>query len=106
MSQALAERLWAKIASETDPAVSGGSAAEPVQGRFIKAAFQKVLGRGPTVDEVAACEGFLAQQDPFQEGNGAADGNGTDALAKGSEAAARASLVQVLINHNDFVTVR
>jgi hypothetical protein len=106
MSQALAERLWAKIASETDPAVSGGSAAEPVQGRFIKAAFQKVLGRGPTVDEVVACEGFLAQQDPFQEGNGAADGNGTDALAKGSEAAARASLVQVLINHNDFVTVR
>lgn len=102
MSQALAERLWVKVASDNDPAASGGSAAEPPQGRFIKAAFHRVLGRGPTVAEVAACEGFLTQQDPFKEG----EGDGKDALAEGNEAAARASLVHVLINHNDFVTVR
>ncbi|MBM3954557.1 MAG: DUF1549 domain-containing protein [Planctomycetes bacterium] len=56
-------------------------------GAFAAAAFTHVLGRPPRPDEAAACSGFLA-------------GPATDA------AAARAALVRVLFNHNDFVAIR
>jgi hypothetical protein len=54
---------------------------------FAAAAFTHVLGRPPRPDEAAACCGFLA-------------GPATDS------AAARAALVRVLFNHNDFVAIR
>jgi hypothetical protein len=48
---------------------------------FVTAAFEHVLSRPPTADELASCRDFL------KEGS-------------------KESLVRVLLNHNDFVTVR
>jgi hypothetical protein len=107
MSQALADQLWEQA---HQPASSVGDSALRMPGsrpvdaegdhtlgndassRFIAAAFQRVLGRGPTQAERVACRRFLDDPAPF-----------TPSDATGS---ARASLVHVLINHNDFVTVR
>jgi hypothetical protein len=52
---------------------------------FIAAAFERVLGRVPTAAEAAASTQFLAESDSTRE---------------------RQSLVHVLLNHNDFVTIR
>lgn len=50
---------------------------------FIQRSFLKILGRTPTSDELAACSEFLDQgQQP------------------------RKNLILVLLNHNDFVTIR
>ncbi|MFM7604099.1 MAG: DUF1553 domain-containing protein, partial [Prosthecobacter sp.] len=48
---------------------------------FITAAFEHILSRPPTADERATCSDFLSQ-------------------------GSKESLVRVLLNHNDFVTVR
>jgi len=48
---------------------------------FIMAAFEHILSRPPTADERATCSDFLSQ-------------------------GSKESLVRVLLNHNDFVTVR
>jgi hypothetical protein len=50
---------------------------------FITRVYERVLGRGPWEDEQAACREFLTRGDH-----------------------ARRDLIQVLMNHNDFVTVR
>ncbi|MEQ1850115.1 MAG: DUF1553 domain-containing protein [Chthoniobacteraceae bacterium] len=59
---------------------------------FITAAFEHILNRPPNAAELAGCESFLAQR-------GAA-------APKEAGARARESLVRVLLNHNDFITVR
>ncbi|MCC6587533.1 MAG: PSD1 domain-containing protein [Bryobacterales bacterium] len=51
---------------------------------FVPLAFQTVLGRPASTQEAAAAERFLAANDPQ----------------------ARANLIHVLFNHNDFVTIR
>jgi hypothetical protein len=55
---------------------------------FAKAAFEMVLGSSPTKDELATCEQALKE------------------LQAASPPRARTNLVQALLNHNDFVTVR
>jgi hypothetical protein len=78
-SRTLAPRLMEKIA----PAADGDDSA------FITAAYKQVLTRFPTNDELAACREFLAKQ------------SSATSLDR-----ARASLVHVLFNHHDFVTIR
>jgi hypothetical protein len=56
---------------------------------FVTAAYEQVLARLPSGDEIEACRDFLAKQS-----------------AEAESGVARASLVRVLINHNDFVTIR
>jgi hypothetical protein len=63
---------------------------------FAKAAFETVLGTTPTADELAACVEGLAE---FRAAN--ATGTPADRTRR-----ARGLLVQALVNHNDFVTVR
>jgi hypothetical protein len=63
---------------------------------YVKAAFELLLGCTPTADEQLACKEAMT---------------GLRALAKARPAAeqakrARVGLVQALLNHNDFVTVR
>jgi hypothetical protein len=58
--------------------------------RFVKAAFERMLGREPTAAELAASTEFLTGQETSYR----------------SEARARQSLVHVLLNHNDFVSIR
>ena len=78
-SRALAQRLAEKFTTgATDDAAN-----------FILAAYEQILTRRPTEEELAACRDFLAKESE---------------LAKADSA--RASLVHVLFNHNDFVTVR
>jgi mono/diheme cytochrome c family protein len=71
-----------------------GAAADDIA--FSQAAFETVLGTTPTADELAACvDGLAALR--------AANGSGTPAERTRR---ARGLLVQALVNHNDFVTVR
>ncbi|MCE9561446.1 MAG: PSD1 and planctomycete cytochrome C domain-containing protein [Planctomycetes bacterium] len=79
-------------------------------GAFVNAAFERVLGRVPTDEERKRCEHFLRDQatlyakpeklTPFPAGP-AVTPPSTDPGQR-----AREDLVQVLVNHNDFVTVR
>jgi hypothetical protein len=77
----------------------------------VRTAFERVLGRAPSVEEAGESVKYLASQTamyrdpakltPFT--------NGTDVPVKPSAdpaQRARESLVHVLFNHNDFVTVR
>jgi hypothetical protein len=80
---AAGEKIAAKLGDRPDPA-------------FVTAAFELVLGSTPTAAEQAACEKAMAE---FRK------------LAKDRPPAeqakrARVNLVQALVNHNDFVTVR
>jgi len=61
---------------------------------FLEAAFHTVLHRGPSADERAACEAALARW------------RAEAAAAAGGLDAARVQTVWVLLNHNDFVTLR
>jgi hypothetical protein len=79
-------------------------------GAFIAMAFEHVLGRTPTPDETKRCAAFLKTQadlyrqpklTPFPPGAAEATAPSTDPAQH-----AREDLVQVLLNHNDFVTVR
>ena len=77
---------------------------------FVAAAFERVLGRAPTDDERKRCEQFLKDQaalyakpeklTPFPAGPAVTP------PAADSGQRAREDLVHVLLNHNDFVTVR
>ncbi len=80
-------------------------------GPFVGAAYEHVLGRAPSAAERTECEQFLAEQaalltDPKKlkafEGGGA--GKVPPATDPGQRA--REDLVQVLFNHNEFVTIR
>ena len=65
---------------------------------FIEAAFERVLGRAPTTAELAESKQFFAEQESHYR----------SAAKPPSDPAARAqqSLIHVLLNHNDFVTIR
>jgi Protein of unknown function (DUF1553) len=79
-------RLLAKnIGFDSDPAA------------FVKAAFETVLGRLPTKEEQSIGERFLERQPVLLASLKVATQTG---------ARAREDFVHVLLNHNDFVTVR
>ncbi|WP_439623344.1 PSD1 and planctomycete cytochrome C domain-containing protein [Gemmata sp.] len=61
---------------------------------FVAAAFEAVLGSSPTRDELATCLDALAELRAALKD------------AKDAPKRARLQVVQALINHNDFVTVR
>jgi hypothetical protein len=62
---------------------------------FVTAAFEYVLGRTPTTEERQACLEFLQDQKGYPRAAGWL-----------SAETARARLVHVLVNHNDFITIR
>ncbi len=74
MTQAQSKLLAKRLADET----AGSEEA------FVRGAFDRVLARIPTPEELAACLAFL----------------------KGDSSRSRENLVLVLFNHNDFVTIR
>ncbi|MEX2113570.1 MAG: DUF1553 domain-containing protein, partial [Pirellulales bacterium] len=78
---------------------------------FVTAAFERILCRTPTEPELAKCREFLdAQAARFVDTTKlSAFTSGDDADVKPSSDAslrARENLVHVLLNHNDFLTVR
>ena len=78
---------------------------------FIHAAFESVLARAPHADELASSEKFLQRQAPLL-----AEPNKLTRIPTGLATSippstdprlrARENLIHVLLNHQDFVTVR
>jgi hypothetical protein len=94
-SRLLARSLAAKVG--TDPAL------------FTKSAFETVLTRLPTPDELAECTAFLQkQEDYFRTAKLPALAPSTDGLTPSADPVMRAreNLVHVLFNHHEFVTIR
>lgn len=92
--QALA--LWnSKLAMTAAAKLNAKLGATGGDAEFVRAAFALVLGAEPTPDELATCSEAL------RELRAAAKGTGADRATR-----ARLQLVQALVNHNDFVTVR
>jgi hypothetical protein len=86
-------------ATEIASVISGEVGSEsPARGAFIDSAFERVLGRTPTDAERVECVAGLVRL--------------AEALAPdektmtAAEARARTAFVHVLLNHNDFVTIR
>ena len=89
----------------------GNVAAEEAPRTFVERAFVRILSREPTAEELATCLEFLTEQAAKL-----ADAKALTAFSAGPAAEvppaadpaqrARENLVHVLLNHNDFVTVR
>jgi hypothetical protein len=79
---------------------------------FITTAFEHILSRTPTTDEVQACASFLDEQtDRFQSaansfGETTSDRNELMKPSADPSLRARENLIHVLYNHHEFVTVR
>ena len=99
-----ARRLAGSLARQVDTSPEGQSA-------FVAAAFERVLCRPPTSDEEATCLEFLATQaERFANRSAlvpfAAGPESPTKPADDPHQRARENLVHVLLNHNDFLTVR
>ncbi len=106
LSLAEARRLAALLAQDLGPDATGDSLA-----RFVGAAFQRILCREPSDEERALCLEFLdAQARRFADPGSlvAFDSGPENAVKPASDPRQRAreNLVHVLLNHNDFLTVR
>jgi hypothetical protein len=74
---------------------------------FIVAAFEQVLSRPPSEQEIGLCQAFLDRQAAlFQKNAAAARGEATVGPAPDPTMRARESLVRVLFSHDDFVSMR
>jgi mono/diheme cytochrome c family protein len=106
LSLAQARRLAASMAQDLGPLSSAEATA-----RFVAAAFERILCRAPSDEERALCLEFLSGQ-----ARRFADPAALVAFASGPENAvkpssdpdqrARENLIHVLLNHNDFLTIR
>ena len=115
----LARKLTARLS-----VANGGEAVSENDG-FIALAFERILSRPPSREELRVSQEFLIEQTqlfrtqpPPAADDGAADGQLKDAPAKdvppkdtvlpsaNPATRARESLVHALFSHNDFVTVR
>ena len=104
----LAQSAARKLAGELTKQMGTG---EATQAAFVTATFEQILGRQPSSAELAACESFLAAQAlrltesktlvAFTSGDAGAIKPSADPVQR-----AREDLVQVLLNHNDFVTIQ
>ena len=77
---------------------------------FVSGAFETILARAPTTEEVSRCQKFLAEQaiefnDKDVEAF-AAGGSAKRSPSSEPQLRARENLVHVLLLHNDFVTIR
>jgi uncharacterized protein DUF1553 len=75
---------------------------------FVTSAFERVLSRPPTRDELAECLAFLSlreQKLARTSSAGPVDKDGSTP-ARNPALRARENLVHVLLNHHDFVMIR
>jgi hypothetical protein len=101
VSQRLAERLWGEVtraySQGPDTALSADSTS--ANAHFVRRAFRIILTREPTEAELKDCIEFLnttGRQPSSAETEKVSDIDGRR----------RVSLVRVLFNHNDFLTIR
>lgn len=93
-SRILADSLWRASSATAEPALR--------EAEFVVAAFEQVLSRPPSAEEVKASRDYLVQQ--TQELTAT---NPPGTLAANDPAQrARETLIHALFNHNDFVTIR
>lgn len=67
-----------------------------IKARFIEHLFARILCRSPSADELRVCREILDQQRQLAD----------DPQSAAAITQARLSLARILLNHNDFVTVR
>ena len=117
LSLAQARFLARRLNDETNAASPSseklvGTESQPTRDEtFIETAFAQILSRDPTADELTACREFLVEQTSllsdrtklttFSGGQAAQVPPSANPALR-----ARENLVHVLLNHNDFVTVR
>jgi hypothetical protein len=104
-SRLLAKKLSELVAAGSAPT---GSLAER---KFVELAFEQILNRTPSEDEISECEKFIEAQASLLK-----DVTKLTAVAGGAKATvppstdplqrARENLTLVLFNHNDFITIR
>ena len=100
-------RLLAKSLSAEISGESGAAGDE----KFVAAAFEQVLSRPPSAPEREECGTFLADQTRrFEDAKSLTQfSTGTPSSVPASQdprQRARENLVHVLLNHNDFLTIR
>jgi hypothetical protein len=93
-----------EIARAIEAETGAGTASE-----FVTAAFERLLGRKPSADElVASCDGLVQlaelEKDPPVASEAVVKSGGNESSAV--VARARAAFIHVLLNHNDFITIR
>jgi len=101
-----ARRLAGKLSQSID-----ASDDESARAEFIVAAWESIINRKPTVQEIKVCQEFLEQNIAGIEGSPLETfpESGQTATQPASELPyqrARENLVHVLYSHNDFVTIR
>jgi mono/diheme cytochrome c family protein len=83
----------------------GGVSAAPAN--FVSVAFETVLGRPPSSQELSLSEKFLIREEErFRAFETTQRGNAANGQATLTALHARENLVHALLNHNDFVTIR
>ncbi len=87
-----------RIAAVIDRVVGDRPATRPA---FVVAAYERILGRHPEPAEQSACEAGLTRLAATFEAEPS-----PNAAGRTAEARARSALVHVLLNHNDFITIR
>ncbi|MGP0064140.1 MAG: DUF1549 domain-containing protein [Isosphaeraceae bacterium] len=89
-----------QIATAIDREV-GADASPSTRDAFVDSVFERILGRAPVGAELLECRAGLARlAEAFAAEKGGADPGRTP------ESRARSALVHVLLNHNDFITIR
>jgi hypothetical protein len=115
ISRLLAQQLSPAASNEPVSPTTGNRAAVALHGRtdqeFVGSAFDRILGRQPRAAELRESLQYLQEQTTFYR-----DRSKLTPFTTGPESAvkpaedpaqrARESLVHVLLNHNDFVTIR
>jgi hypothetical protein len=99
-SRLLAKKLCSAAASDNEP-----------EKAFVEIAFEQILGRAPSTEELSECRSFLTAQTELLRAPvklTAVAGGPKTPTPPSADAAQRAreNLTHVLLNHNDFVTVR
>jgi Protein of unknown function (DUF1549)/Protein of unknown function (DUF1553)/Planctomycete cytochrome C len=101
-------RLLAK--KLTEAVAAGNPPIDQADAKFVQDSFSRVLCRPPSADEQIACVTFLTEQaqrlagtglSPFTAGPAASVAPSSDPKQR-----TRENLVHVLMNHNDFLTIR
>jgi len=109
---ALANSVLVKSQSRRLAQTLSDSLGEPASDEpFIRAAFTRILGRPPTPEEMAACQEFLGRQAALlSDPSGLTPASVGDASqvppSKDPIRRAKEDLIVVLLNHNDFVSIR
>lgn len=110
MNSALAIDQSRRLAGRLSEIIGPGDD-ESARAAFISVAWESILNRKPTWEELQACQGFLEQSvasvsDSPPEAFPASGQTATQPASESPHQRARENLVHVLFSHNDFVTIR